>query len=203
MKAELVKQEFQDNLQGYMDLRLNELIDKLKNMKSNDFSVIELRNLISEKNLIGITPKYSNTELAILFDYYKQFIDAINKHTTYLPTKQNFCSFIGVSTATFNNYKQSDDSDRREIIQQIEDYITDIMLTSAQKGQIKEISTMFRAKAEHGYVEAQAPIIIEHKNETDVANIMKQIEAVNKGRSLKEINLVQNDKGVYVEEENK
>ena len=63
-------------------------------MKSNDFSVIELRNLISEKNLIGITPKYSNTELAILFDYYKQFIDAINKHTTYLPTKQNFCSFL-------------------------------------------------------------------------------------------------------------
>lgn len=185
-----------------MEDRLFDLINKLKHLGNNTPSVIELRTMISEKNLIGISPKYSNTELAILFDYYKQFITQINKYTRYLPTKQNFCSFAGISTQTYNSYKQSDDIERREIMQQIEDYITDIMLTSAQNGEIREVTTMFRSKTEHGYVEAQAPIVIEHKSETDINNIMKQIEAVNKGRSLKEIELKQNEKGVYVQEEN-
>ena len=201
LKTELVKKEFQDNLQQHMEDRLNELSEKMKTLRGNSMSVIELRTLISEKNKVGISPKYNSTELAILFDYYKQFITAINKQTQYLPTKQNFCSFAGISTATFDGYKRSDDADKREVMQQIEDYITDIMLTSAQNGDVKEISTMFRAKAEHGYVEAQAPIVIEHKNEAKVEDIMKQIEAVNKGRSLKEIKLTPNKEGVFVQED--
>lgn len=182
-----------------MEDRLSDLVYKLKHLENNHLSLIELRNLISEKSLIGSTPKYSTTELSILFVYYKEFISKINEYTNYLPTKQNFCSFAGISTNTFNSYKQSEDAERREIIQQIEDYITDLMLTSAQKGEIKEISTLFRAKAEHGYVEAQAPIVIEHKTEADINNIMKQIEAVNKGRSLKEIELKPDKNGVYTQ----
>ena len=136
-----------------------------------------------------------------MFNYYKEFIQEINKKTKYLPSKQNFCSFIGISTRIFDMYKQSDDAERREIIQQIEDYITDIMLTSAQNGEVKEISTMFRTKAEHGYVEASAPIVIEHKSDVNIDDIKKQIEAVNKGRSLKTIELTQDENGVYKQEE--
>lgn len=183
-----------------MEQRLFDLIHKLKHIEGAP-SIIQLKTMISEKNLVGASPKYSNTELAILFNYYKEFIQEINKKTKYLPSKQNFCSFIGISTRIFDMYKQSDDAERREIIQQIEDYITDIMLTSAQNGEVKEISTMFRTKAEHGYVEASAPIVIEHKSDVNIDDIKKQIEAVNKGRSLKTIELTQDENGVYKQEE--
>lgn len=182
-----------------MEQRLYDLIYKLKHV-DNSLSAIELKSLISQKNTIGVSPKYNNTELAILFDYYKQFIGQINKVQMYLPTKKNFCSFIGISSATYDNYRQSDDSERREIMQMIDDYITDLQLTSAQNGEVREISTIYRTKAEHGMVEATAPVVIEHKSETSVNDIMKQIEAINKGKSLKTIELKQNSEGVYEEE---
>lgn len=201
MKAELVKQEYQDNLKDHMEQKLFDLIYKLKQVdRTGDLSVIQLKSLISQRNIVGVSPKYSNTELAILFDYYKKFIQEINKVQTFLPTMENFCSFAGISTTTYKRYKQSSDSERREIVQMIDDYIADLQLTSAQNGEIKEITTIFRAKAEHGMVEAQAPVVIEHKSEANINDIMKQIEAVKQGKSLKTIELKQNSDGVYEEE---
>lgn len=196
LKAELIKQEYQDNMKEYMEQRLFDLIHKLKHVDGT-LSTIEIKNLLSQKNIVGASPKYNNTELAMLFDYYKQFIDQINKVQAYLPTKKNFCSFIGISSNTYNSWKQSDDSERREILQMIDDYITDLQLTSAQNGEIKEVTTIFRSKAEHGLVEQTAPVVIEHRSETNINEIMKQIEAVNQGKSLQTIELKQNEDGSY------
>lgn len=198
LKAELVKQEYQDNLKEHMEQRLFDLIYKLKHIDGS-LSTIELKSLISQKNVVGLSPKYNNTELAILFDYYKQFIEEINKVQMYLPTKKNFCSFVGISSTQYDNWRQSDDSERREIMQIIDDYITDLMLTASQNGDIKEISTIYRTKSEHGMVEASSPIVIEHKSETNINEIMKQIEAVNQGKSLKTIELKKNQNGIYEE----
>lgn len=199
-QAELVKQEFQDNLKENLEQRLFDLIYKLKHIeKDHKFSTMELKTLLSQKNVIGQSPKYSVAELAILFDYYKQFILKINEYQKYLPTKKNFCGFIGISSSQYDMWRQSDDSQRQEMMQIIDDYITDLQLTSAQNGEIREITTMFRAKSEHGMVEASAPVVIEHKSETNIDNIMKQIEAINKGKSLKTIELKKNTDGVYEE----
>ena len=86
-------------------------------------------------------------------------------------------------------------------MQMIDDYITDLQLTSAQNGEIKEISTIFRSKAEHGMIEATAPVVIEHKNETNIDTILKQIQAVNQGKSLKTIELQQDKNGIYRKED--
>ncbi|MBE5820421.1 MAG: hypothetical protein E7310_06395 [Clostridiales bacterium] len=201
MKQELIKKEYQDNLTSYLDSKLDEVIEKLQKSNKN-LSTIELRSLLAQKNTIGVSPKYNNTELAILFDYYQLFIENINKVKQFLPTKKNFCSFIGVSSKTYDNWRQAEDIERQEIMQKIDDYITDILLTSAQDGEVKEISTIYRTKAEHGMVEASNPIIIEHKSQADINSIMKQIEAVNQGKSLRTIELKQQDDGSYAEEEN-
>ena len=179
-----------------------DLTYKLKHIQEGEnLSIIELKSLLSQKNVIGVSPKYSNTEIAILFDYYKQFIKEINKIQTYLPTKKNFCSFIGISSHQYDRWRQSDDIERVEIMQMVDDYITDLQLTSAQNGDVKEISTIYRTKAEHGMVEAQAPIVIEHKSEANINDIIRQIEAVNQGKSLKTIELKKNSNGIYTEEE--
>lgn len=194
VKAELVKQEYQDNLKDKMEQKLYDLIYKLQHTEGG-FSTIELKSLLTQKNALGISPKYSNTELAILFDYYRQFIEQINKYQSYLPTKKNFCSFAGISSVTYNRYIQSEDEERREIMQKIDDYITDLNLTAAQNGDIKEVTTIFRSKAEHGMIEAQAPVVIQHKTEANLDDIKKQIEAINQGRSLKEA--TKGEDGVY------
>ncbi len=200
MKSELIKKEYQDNLNDYLEQRLFDLIYRLKHVESS-MSVIEIKSLITQKSIVGLSPKYNNTELAIVFEYYQKFIEKINEVQRFLPTKKNFCGFAGISSKTYDNWRQSEDSERQEIMQKIDDYITDILLTSAQDGDVKEISTIYRTKAEHGMVEANSPIIIEHKSQADINSIMKQIEAVNQGKSLKAIELKKQPNGVYSPEE--
>ena len=60
--------------------------------------------------------------------------------------------------------------------------------------------SIFRSKAEHGMVEASAPVVIEHKSETNIDTILKQIQAVNQGKSLKTIELHQDENGIYRKE---
>ena len=60
-------------------------------------------------------------------------------------------------------------------------------------GETKEITTIFRGKTSHGLVEASAPIVIEHKSETDISKINSMIEAIKAGKSLKSIELNKSD----------
>ena len=67
------------------------------------------------------------------------------------------------------------------------------MLTSAQVGEIREITTMFRGKTAHGLVEAQSPIVVEHRSETDMNKISAMIQQLKQGKSLKTIELKENE----------
>ena len=198
MKTELVKKEYQDNLKEYLEQKEYDLAYKLKHLEEGkNLSVIELKSLLSQKNVIGLSPKYSTTELAILFDYYKQFIQQINEKTPYIPTKEDFCSFAGISTNVYNNWKQGEDAERRDMMQKIDDYLVDIHLSMAQRGDIREISTIFRAKSEFGMVEAQAPTVIKHEMQSDMKQILANIDAINAGKSLKAIQLEEGKDGIY------
>ena len=197
-KTELVKKEYQDNLKEIMEQKMFDLAYKLKRMEEGKtLSIIELKSLLSQKSIVGLSPKYNTTELAILFDYYKQFIQQINEKTSYIPTKEDFCSFAGISTNVYNNWKQSEDAERREIMQKIDDYLVDIHLSMAQRGDIREISTIFRAKSEFGMVEAQAPQVVKHEMESDMKQILANIDAINSGKSLKIIESEKGEDGVY------
>lgn len=91
----------------------------------------------------------------------------------------------GISSATYNQYLLGVDEEKTEIMLQIDDYIRETMLTLAQLGEIKEVSTIFRGKASHGMIEASAPQIVEHREIVDIGNIRKMIEDVKKGKTIK------------------
>ena len=109
----------------------------------------------------------------------------INRVVKYPPTKRNFCAFAGISTFQYESWLLSADERRSEVMKMIDDYISDVMLTSAQNKEIDNITTLFRAKAEHGMMEAVAPVVIEHRNEANMDKIKQQIELLKKGKSLK------------------
>lgn len=181
-----------------MEARLQALSMEIASKEEvQGLSSIEINEMLRPHNLIGANPKYSADQLSIVFDYYREALVAINRKFKYPPSKENFCAFAGMSTSTYNKYLTSPNEDMQELMLMIDDYIRENMLTSAQIGETKEITTMFRGKTAHGMVEAQSPIVVEHRSEIDTSQINKMIEAVKAGKSLKSIELKKQGDGSY------
>ena len=58
------------------------------------------------------------------------------------------------------------------------------MTTQAQLGELKEISTIFDLKSQHGFVEAQAPTTIIHEKKIDVEDIRSQLMELKRGKAI-------------------
>lgn len=154
----------------------------LKETGNGGLTASKILPLIAKRSLTDITitnKSFTSQELAIAFNIYLEMIDKINNYVKFPPNKGTFCQMLGISTVTYDNYLQN--PEKCEIMRIIDDYITTNLLTSAQIGELKEISTMFTLKSKHGFVEATAPIVIEHKKETNIEDIKSKIQAI-KGR---------------------
>ena len=189
-----IMEEYKNNLPQELDKRLDIITTQISVQEEvQGLSSIEINEILRPHNLIGANPKYSADQLRIVFDYYREALITINRKFKYPPSKENFCAFAGMSTVTYNKYLQSPNEEMQELMLMIDDYIRENMLTSAQIGETREITTMFRGKTAHGLVEAQSPIVVEHRTETDMTQINKMIEAVKAGKSLKSIELDKKD----------
>lgn len=194
--------EYKKDLPKLLDTKIDDLVEMMASYGKGKMTAIEINSLIRANNYCGNAPKYSADEMNIVYEAYIRMIAEINKqlasnkkdeNKVYLPTKQNFCGFAGITTSTYANYLTSNDEQMRETMQRIEDYITDTNLSMAQANQVNAIPTMFRAKTEHGYVEATAPIQIEHKREVDVGSVLRKIEQIKKNKTLKTVEISADD----------
>lgn len=192
-KVNLIETEYKKNLKEYLQNGLDELVEKLQENNKN-LNPIQIYSYIRNRNARGLTPQYSVEELYLVFEYYQRYIEKINEYAVFPPTQKNFCGFIGISTVTYNNYRESDEADRREIMEKIDNYITDSQLALAQTGKIKEVSTIYRTKAENKMIEAQAPIVFKNEMKVDLDEMMSQVKALKSGQPLE---LKQNEKGEY------
>lgn len=187
-------EEYKNNLPQELEKRLDMITDKIGVQEEvQGLSSIEINEILRPHNLIGANPKYSADQLRIIFDYYREALVKINRKFKYPPSKENFCAFAGISTSTYNKYLTSPNEDMQELMLMIDDYIRENMLTPAQIGETKEITTMFRGKTAHGMVEAQSPIVVEHRSEADMSKINRLIEKVKAGESLKPVELDRKD----------
>ena len=204
LKTKLIEEEFKNNFKENMEQRLFDLKYKLKHLdRENNLTLMEIDSLLRNKSIVGNTTEYSTEELEIAFKYYRDFIVAINKENIdYIPSKKNFSAFIGISSATYDSYMESQDTGKVEIMKIIDDYISDIQLTLAQNGKLKEISTIFRGKTEHKMVEATAPIIFRREEDINYKEMEKRFEAIERGKKMKEIELKPNKNGIYEEDTN-
>lgn len=196
-----IMEEYKKNLPQELEKRLDMITTQISVQEEvQGLSSIEINEILRPHNLIGSNPKYSTDQLRIIFDYYREALVVINRKYKYPPSKENFCAFAGMSTSTYNKYLTSPNEEMQELMLMIDDYIRENMLTSAQIGETKEITTMFRGKTAHGMVEASSPVVVEHRTETDLTKIQQMIQRVQEGKSLKTIELTKKEDGTYGKE---
>lgn len=153
---------------------------KEKVSQNNGLTVSQILPLITKRSVSDIATiqnkSYTPYELGEALNIYMDMVAKINTICKFPPSKGTFCALLGISRKTYDNYMV--DPDKMDIMGIIDDYITTSVLTSAQLGELREISSMFTLKSQHGFVEASAPVIIEHKKETNIDDINRQLEAL-------------------------
>lgn len=131
-----------------------------------------------------VQASYSVDELYIVFNEFVRMISEINKKVKFVPSLKKFCAFAGITSSTYENYLVDFDEDKRNVARMIDDYITDVQLTSAQNGEIREITTIYRTKAEHKMVEAQSPIVMEYRKTLDFDEVKKKLESLGRFKEI-------------------
>lgn len=171
--------KFKEELPQYLEQKEAELCEKLSKASNGNITPMQIQEWIRPNANILILPKYTAEQMLIMFEAFRKMMIKINEKITYAPTKKMFCSFIGISTTTYAKYLNQGDAEMREVMLQIDDYVTDMQLSLAQNGQIKEITTIFRSKSEHGMAEAQAPQVVKHEYDLDVEKIKQNLSKLN------------------------
>lgn len=187
--AKSIQEKAQKNLLPNIQNKAMEVAEFIANEfegETKGLTATQVFNVIANRSIsdiASITNKaFTPQELGIALNIYIQMMSEINKYIKMPPSKNTFCLLLGISTSTYNNYLQ--DPEKIEIMNIIETYITGIKLTSAELGELKEISTMFDLKSQHGFVEAQAPITIQHERKLDIDDIRSQLREIKSGRVI-------------------
>lgn len=146
----------------------------------------QIFNVIANRSVSDIatagSKSYTAQELAIALNIYMEMMAKINQYITMPPSKSSFCLLLGIGTSTYNNYLV--DPEKSDIMNVIETYITGAKLSSAQTGELREISTMFELKASHGFVEAQNPVVIKHESKIDIDDIRNKLKEMKHGKVI-------------------
>lgn len=182
-----IKEKTKDLLLPSIHKKMESVAELIKEKVSNNngLTVSQILPLITKRSREDIAciqnKTYTSYELGEALNIYIDMIAEINKICKFPPSKGSFCALLGITRKTYDNYLC--DPGKVDVMGLIDDYITTTALTSAQLRELDSITTMFSLKAQHGFVEAQAPMVIEHKKTTDIDTINAQLEAL-KGNKI-------------------
>lgn len=172
------------SLRQKIDETSNYIINLLKEKGEENVNSIQIMSVIAQKSLFEIANAgnitYTPQEVMIGFNLYLEMINKINEIKTFPPTVESFAVFMGISRTTYNCWLV--DPNKKEVMDYIHSYLLGMLATSSLTGELKEISSMFLQKT-MGKIEAQAPMVIEHKKTTDIDEINAQLSAL-KGRKI-------------------
>lgn len=82
-----------------------------------------------------------------LFSDFLELVSWLNEFGTFIPSKQLFSAFTGISSTAYTYLMTDGDSEQREAILAVENFIVDMNMEAASQGMAKERTTEFRMKA--------------------------------------------------------
>lgn len=86
------------------------------------------------------------SEIGFCLKKYQEIMYMLNKEINFVPTKENFCQFMGWTAEVYNQNLNSDADDIRAVMQMVEDYLIDSQLSAGQGGVTKANLTKFRTQ---------------------------------------------------------
>lgn len=184
-----IKEETQEmllpTLREEMEKTTDLIVQKLNEKGASNVNNIQIMSMISKRSLVEIARggenTYSAQEIGVAFNMYLDMINKINEIKQFPPTEESFANFIGVSRATLDNWRASED--KKEIMDYIHSYLTGVLATTSLTGETKEISSIYLQKV-MGKVEQQAPTVVEYKKKTDIEDIKSQIELLKRDNTI-------------------
>lgn len=118
----------------------NQYLEKPRKLKSNYKIKVELADIMSElptnKHYIFESPNYTAKIMGLAFVWFKKLITQIIKRSmaTYVPSKQDFCTFAGITVAQFNYGLTLQDEEIKDVFGEINNYIFDLSTSSGEDG---------------------------------------------------------------------
>lgn len=96
---------------------------------------------------------FSNgNEVIYCFRIFQALISRINRYTFFLPTKENFCMFMGWTAKTYQRMMNESSEEVKEAMEVVNDYLVEAMLSAGMQGKTSASLTKFRTQVagEHG-----------------------------------------------------
>ena len=82
-----------------------------------------------------------------LFSDFLELVSWLNEYGTFIPSKQIFSAFSGISPTAYTYLMTDGDSEQKEAILAVENFLVDMNMEAASQGMAKERTTEFRMKA--------------------------------------------------------
>lgn len=158
----------------------NYIIELLKNKGEEKVNNIQIMSLIARKSISEVAMStyqisYTPQEIMIGFNLYLEMIEKINEIKKFPATPESFSLFMGISYDCYKLWLV--DPEKKNVMDYINSYMLGTLSAGGLTGELKEISSMYQQKV-LGKIEQNAPVIIEHKKETDLGEIQNQLNAL-------------------------
>jgi hypothetical protein len=103
----------------------------------SQFKTIE-NNVANNANAEQITQTFAD---------FLELVSWLNEYGIFIPTKQIFSAFSGISPTAYTYLMTDGDSEQKEAILAVDNFLVDMQMEAASQGMAKERTTEFRMKA--------------------------------------------------------
>ena len=161
--------EYKNNLNPFLEKRKQDLANKIMLLAQKEISSsIPIEPIIMKmiKKPFARTmsePIYDTWELKLVFDYYQDMVEEIILNgIPFIPSRQNFSAFAGISSASFDYaYLKSNDLEKQKVAQSIEDYFIETNWSGAKRNKLNSYAVEKYNKLQGvggGYIEPKVAI---------------------------------------------
>lgn len=182
-KIEEKKQEIESKIEQYIqdNVGYDEDGNKKLNIANPDMTEYIVNRLFFNSlcPLSSKEPKYNAEKLGIVFDMYEELVMEVNaKICKMTPSKSHFCRFAGITVATYNSYKTSEDVDMQIVINKIDDMLADVHMTLAEERKTDTAAMKYRMNVEMDVRENYSPQVFIKADAKDLSSYKDRIASL-------------------------
>ena len=85
-------------------------------------------------------------QIMMLFSDFLELVSWLNEYGTFIPSKQIFSAFSGISPTAYTYLMTDGDSEQKEAILAVENFLVDMNMEAASQGMARERTTEFRMR---------------------------------------------------------